>query len=233
MAPYILPVIENRPLVMKRFPNGIDGKSFYQHRAPDRLPDELRVTIVREKPDRPDSGVPYLIGGQLQTLLYMAQLAVISQDPWFSQLSSIEAIDQVALDLDPMPGATFNQVLDVACWLHDELVRLGIPAFPKTSGSEGIHIFIPLPPDTPYEAGMIFCQVLATVVATRHPETATVERMVKKRRKVSTPGENCSFVAPEHCTHSDSDEVTSLRSSSPPSAGDGSVWTPSRRVRGD
>jgi bifunctional non-homologous end joining protein LigD len=74
-------------------------------------------------------------------------------------------------------------VLDGACWLHDELDRLKIPCFPKTSGSKGIHIFIPLPPGTPYEAGTIFCQVMATIVATRHPEIATVERMVKKRRE--------------------------------------------------
>ena len=185
MAPYALPVVEGRPLVMKRFPNGVDDKSFYQHRAPDPLPDGLHVAVVREKPDHPDSGVPYLIGGWLQTLLYMAQLAVISQDPWFSHLPDIEKVDQVALDLDPMPGATFEQVLDVACWLHDELERLGIPCFPKTSGSEGIHIFVPLPPGTPYEAGTIFCQVIATVVAARHPDTATVERMVKKRREAT------------------------------------------------
>ena len=183
MAPYALPVVEDRPLVMKRFPNGVDGKSFYQHRAPDPLPDGLQAAVVREKPDKPDSGVPYLIGGRLQALLYMAQLAVISQDQWFSRLPDIEEVDQVALDLDPMPGAPFERVMDVACWLHDELDRLGIPCFPKTSGSEGIHIFIPLPPGTPYEAGTIFCQVIATIVATRHPEVATVERMVKKRRE--------------------------------------------------
>ena len=112
----------------------------------------------------------------------MAQLAVISQDPWFSRLPDISDADQVALDLDPMPGATFRQTLDVACWLHDELEKLGTPSFPKTSGSGGVHIFIPLPPGTPYEAGMIFCQILATVVATAHPEVATVERMVKRRR---------------------------------------------------
>ena len=129
-----------------------------------------------------DSGVPYLIGGRPQALLYMAQLAVISQDPWFSRLPDISDADQVALDLDPMPGATFRQTLDVACWLHDELEKLGTPSFPKTSGSGGVHIFIPLPPGTPYEAGMIFCQILATVVATAHPEVATVERMVKRRR---------------------------------------------------
>ena len=183
MAPYLLPVVDDRPLVMKRFPNGVTGKSFYQHRAPDPIPDGLRVAMVRERPDNDEdeSGVPYLVGGELQALLYMAQLAVISQDPWFSRLSAITDADQVALDLDPMPGASFQQVLDVACWLHDELRELGTPCFPKTSGSKGIHIFIPLPPGTSYEAGMIFCQILATLVASRHPEVATVERMVKKR----------------------------------------------------
>ena len=182
MAPYVLPVVADRPLVMKRFPNGVEGKSFYQHRAPDPLPDGLRVATVRESPDKPASVVPYLVGGQLQTLLYMAQLAVISQDPWFSTLPGIEAADLVALDLDPMPDASFDRVLDVACWLHDELDRLGVPCFAKTSGSEGLHIFIPLPPGTPYEAGMIFCQIVATVVAAAHPAAATVERLVKQRR---------------------------------------------------
>lgn len=183
MAPYVLPVVADRPLVMKRFPNGVRGKAFYQHRAPDPLPDGLRVAAVREGPEKPDSTVPYLVGGNLQTLLYMAQLAVISQDPWFARLPAIEAADQVALDLDPMPGAPFERVLDVACWLHDELEQLGTPSFPKTSGSEGLHIYIPLPEGTPFEAGMIFCQIVATVVATKHPDVATVERMVKRRPK--------------------------------------------------
>ena len=182
IAPYLLPVVADRPLVMKRFPNGVAGKSFYQHRAPDPLLDGLRVATVRESPDKPDSVVPYLVGGWLQTLLYMAQLAVISQDPWFSTLEDLESADQVALDLDPMPEASFDRVLDVACWLHDELDRLGVPCFAKTSGSEGLHIFIPLPPGTPYEAGMIFCQIIATVVADAHPAAATVERMVRQRR---------------------------------------------------
>ena len=182
MAPYLLPVVADRPLVMKRFPNGVDGKSFYQHRAPDPLPDGIRVTAIRESPDAPESEVPYLIGGSLQTLLYMAQLGVISQDPWFSRLPGIRAADMAALDLDPMPEASFERVLDVACWLHDELRRLDVPCFAKTSGSEGVHIFIPLPPGTPYDAGMIFCQIVATVVAEAHPAAATVERMVRKRR---------------------------------------------------
>ena len=185
-APYVLPVVAGRPLVMKRFPNGVDGKSFYQHRAPDPIPEGARVALVAEKLDddaerRADSEVPYLIGGQPQALLYMAQLAVISQDPWFSTLDRVTEADMAALDLDPMPRAPFTRVLDVARWLHDELERLGVPSFAKTSGSEGLHIFIPLPAGTPYQAGMIFCQIVATVVAARHPEAATVERTVRRR----------------------------------------------------
>ena len=182
VAPYLLPVVADRPLVMKRFPNGVEGKSFYQHRAPEPLPDGLRVAAVRENPDKPDSTVPYLVGGRLRTLLYMAQLGVISQDPWFSTLPDVETADLAALDLDPMPEASFDRVLDVACWLHDELDRLGVPCFAKTSGSEGLHVFIPLPPGTPCEAGMIFCQIVATVVAAAHPAAATVERTVRRRR---------------------------------------------------
>jgi bifunctional non-homologous end joining protein LigD len=177
IAPLILPVVDDRPLVMKRFPNGVEGQAFYQHRAPDIYPRGVRVEAV------PGAEVPTMfIGGGLKTLLYMSQLAAISQDPWFSKLSAIDEADVVAIDLDPQPGATFRQIQDVALWVHDELHRLNVPAFPKTSGSEGLHIFIPLPPGTSYQTGVLFCQIIATMVATKHPKTATIERMVKRRK---------------------------------------------------
>jgi bifunctional non-homologous end joining protein LigD len=97
-------------------------------------------------------------------------------------VDALEDADLVAIDLDPQPGATFRQILDVARWVKDELDRLHVPAFPKTSGSEGLHIFIPLAPGTSYEAGVLFCQIVATLVATRHPKIATIERMVKRRK---------------------------------------------------
>jgi bifunctional non-homologous end joining protein LigD len=112
----------------------------------------------------------------------MAQLASISQDPWFSTMADLDSADQVAIDLDPQPGATFSQILDVAHWVQEELDRVKVQGFPKTSGSEGLHIYIPLPPKTPYEAGMLFCQIIATMVATKYPKVATVERMVKRRK---------------------------------------------------
>ena len=129
----------------------------------------------------PDDDVPArLIGGSLKTLLYMAQLASISMDPWFSTVDALHTPDQVAIDLDPQPGATFAQILDVARWVHEVLDASASPGFPKTSGSEGLHIFIPLPPGTPYQAGMLFCQIVATMVAAAHPKVATVERTVQQ-----------------------------------------------------
>ena len=178
VAPYILPVVHNRPLVMKRLPNGVDAPHFYQHRAPEVPPPGVRSETL------PDDDVPSrLIGGSLKTLLYMAQLASISMDPWFSTMADLASADQVAIDLDPQPGATFAHILDVARWVQDELDRVNVPGFPKTSGSEGLHIFIPLPKGTPYQAGMLFCQIIATMVAMKHPKVATVERTVRKRKE--------------------------------------------------
>jgi len=91
--------------------------------------------------------------------------------------------DHAAIDLDPTEGATFARVLDVARWVHDELEKLGVEGYPKTSGASGLHIYVPLPPRTSYESGMLFCQIVATVVATRHPKAATVERAVARRRQ--------------------------------------------------
>jgi bifunctional non-homologous end joining protein LigD len=111
----------------------------------------------------------------------MTQLAAISQDPWFSRVGSIEFADYVALDLDPSAGVAFPRVLDVARWIHDELEELGATGVPKTSGADGLHIYIPLPPRTPYDAGLLLCQIVATVVARKHPRIATIERSVAAR----------------------------------------------------
>src|SRR5262249_13664339 len=117
VSPVILPVIADRPLVMKRFPNGIAAKAFYQQRAPSRVPPGVRVEVLPSDTEVPSR----LVGGALMTLLYMAQLAVISQDPWFSRVATPEDADHVAFDLDPMPGVAFARVLDVARWIRDEL----------------------------------------------------------------------------------------------------------------
>jgi bifunctional non-homologous end joining protein LigD len=111
----------------------------------------------------------------------MTQLAAISQDPWFSRIQSVQFADYVALDLDPSEGVTFDRVLDVARAIRDELEALGVTGVPKTSGADGLHIYIPLPPQTAYDAGLLFCQIVATVVSQKHPKIATVERSVRAR----------------------------------------------------
>jgi bifunctional non-homologous end joining protein LigD len=175
IAPAILPVLADRPLVMKRYPNGVDAKPFYQHRA-EAPPEGVRVEPVAAEDRRPQ-----LIGGNMATLLYTVQLAAISQDPWFSRVQTPGFADQVALDLDPSDEVPFEQVLDVARWIHEELDALGVSSLAKTSGSSGLHIFIPLAPNTPFDAGLLFCQLVATLVAEKHPKHATVERSVRAR----------------------------------------------------
>ena len=164
VAPLLLPCVADRPLVMKRFPNGVGGQAFYQHKVAER-------------------GATQFVGGSLQTLLEMTQLAAISQDPWFSRAQSPHEADFAALDLDPTDTASFAAVLDVARWIRDELEKLKVHGFPKTSGSSGLHVYLPLPPGTSYESGMLFCQIIATMVAARHPKQATVERTVSRRPK--------------------------------------------------
>jgi bifunctional non-homologous end joining protein LigD len=177
VAPYILPALADRPLVMKRYPNGVTAKPFYQHRAPDKVPPGVRIEEAESETERR----AHLIGGDLLTLLYTVQLASISQDPWFSRVQSAEIVDHVAIDLDPPENAPFRRVLDVAGWVREELDALKAPGFPKTSGSGGLHVYIPMPPETPYEAGLLFCQIVATMVAKKHPRQATVERSLKAR----------------------------------------------------
>src|SRR4051812_16182454 len=141
VAAAILPVLADRPLVMKRYPNGVAAQPFYQHRAPDKLPAGVRVAVAEGEGERR----AHLIGGDLTTLLYTAQIASISQDPWFSRVGREASIDHVAIDLDPPDDLPFERVLDVARWVHDELERLEAPAFPKTSGSGGLHVYVPMP----------------------------------------------------------------------------------------
>jgi bifunctional non-homologous end joining protein LigD len=176
VSPYILPVVDGRPLVMKRYPNGINSQAFYQHRAPDPLASNIPTVSW------PDDDVPSrIVGGSLKTLLYLTQLAAISEDPWFSRAATPHLVEDIAFDLDPMPGTSFDTVLDVARWLRDELEHVGVTGVPKTSGADGLHVYVRMPPKTTYDAGRIWAQIVATMVATKHPKVATVERTVSRR----------------------------------------------------
>ena len=178
VAPFILPAMADRPLVLRRFPNGIDRQAFYQQNASPSAPAGVRVeTIISDAGEEQER----YVGGDLLTLLHTVQLGAVSMDPWHARVQSIDTPDYTIIDLDPGPKTTFQRVVDVARWAKDEIDALGLRASIKTSGSSGLHIYIPLPTDIPTEAALLIAQVVASRVADRHPDEASIERMVKKR----------------------------------------------------
>jgi bifunctional non-homologous end joining protein LigD len=178
IADFILPTIQDRPLVLKRFPNGIIGESFYQHKASANTPPEVRVEVIKTQGGEKQ---PRIVGGDLLTLLYTIQLGAISVDPWHSRVQSLEYPDYMIIDLDPGPRANFASVVQVARWTGEVIDGFGLQAAIKTSGSTGLHIYLPLPARTPGETAIIVAQLIATKVAEAHPKEATIERFVKAR----------------------------------------------------
>jgi bifunctional non-homologous end joining protein LigD len=177
-ARFILPWMKDRPLVLRRFPNGIEGQAFYQQTPDADVPAGVRVeTIVEPDGDHKRR----LIGGDLATLLYTVQLGAISYDPWHSRVQSLDVADYTILDLDPGDGTSFRTVVEVAKLVKEELDRHGLHGALKTSGSTGLHVYLPLPPKTALETATLLAQFIATRVAGRAPKIATVERMVKRR----------------------------------------------------
>lgn len=179
VSPYLLPALDGRPLVLKRWPNGIDASAFYQQKAPDKLPEraDIRVELVEEDSEAPRR----LIGGNLTTLLYIIQLGAISTDPWHSRVGSVDQADYSIVDLDPGPEASFKRVVQVARWVGEELEELGLHAVPKTSGASGIHIVLPLPEGAGYDVSVTLAELIARRVNEKHPKETTVTRMVRSR----------------------------------------------------
>ena len=177
VGPAILPVVRDRPLTLERYPNGITGEMFYQQRMPGPIPEGVR-TVTLDVDGEPAERV---VGGDLFTLLYTAQLAAISQHVWPSRLGSLQAMDYSILDLDPAEGVPFSAVRESALAVRDQMQRLGLRGYAKTSGATGIHVVIPLQGRTTYETGRLLAELVANLVAKSHPELATVQRVVSKR----------------------------------------------------
>jgi bifunctional non-homologous end joining protein LigD len=179
VAPVLLPLIDDRPLILKRYPNGISGSSFYQQNA-GKYPAGVRVaSVVTEDGTRAER----IIGGDLLTLLHTVQLGTIAVHPWQSRLPTIEYADYSTIDLDPGEGVPFERVVELAERIRDELEASQLNSAPKTSGSRGLHIVLPLPARTSYSRSAALAEAIATRVAAKYPEMATLERSIKRRRK--------------------------------------------------
>jgi bifunctional non-homologous end joining protein LigD len=174
----LLPVMKDRPLVLKRFPNGVTGDGFFQQKAPDDAPPGVRVeTIVNDQGEHQRR----LVGDGLVTLLYTIQIGSVSVDPWHSRVQSLDYADYSFIDLDPGPRAGFKRVIAVGRWVKETLDDMGLQAGIKTSGKSGLHILIPLPPRATDETSRLLAELIATRVARAHPREATIERTVKER----------------------------------------------------
>ena len=178
IAPWLLPYLEDRPLVLTRYPDGIQGKSFYQKDAPDWAPYWIRtITLWSDSSERELS---YFVAEDVETLLYLANLGTIPLHIWHSRVPSLALPDWCLLDLDPK-DAPFEHVIEVALFLHSLCEEVGLPHYVKTSGSSGLHVLIPLGRRMSYDQSVTLGQLLARVTVQALPEIATVERTVRKR----------------------------------------------------
>lgn len=177
VAPRLLPLMADRPLALKRYPDGVGGEHFFQQKPGRGVPEGVRVERVAT-----EKGVePRFVGGDLLTLLYTVQLGTIEVHSWHSRVGSLDDADYAILDLDPGPEASFSRVLEVARAIGAELERRGVHGAPKTSGSRGIHVFIPLPPRTGYDAAAELAESVARAVVAALPGATTLERSLDAR----------------------------------------------------
>jgi bifunctional non-homologous end joining protein LigD len=178
VAPFLLPYLQDRPLVLTRYPDGIDGKSFYQKDAPVYVPEWIRLEALWSEGSERE--IRYFVIESEEGLAYIANMAAIPLHVWSSRLQSLQQPDWCILDLDPK-GAPFVQVVEVARAIHRICTKIELPHFVKTSGSTGLHILIPLGARYTHEQSRAMAELLANWVVKELPEIATVARQLDAR----------------------------------------------------
>ncbi|TDE16844.1 non-homologous end-joining DNA ligase [Dyadobacter psychrotolerans] len=181
IAPYILPYLKNRALSLKRNPNGIKDNGFFQKDAGDSAPDWVKKQEIYS--ESTDKMVNYLVCNDLESLLYIANLGCIEMNPWNSTIDNLEHPDYIVMDIDPSDKNTFEDVVDVALVIKDILDETGMTGYCKTSGSSGLHIYIPFHKKYNYDESRDFAEIIATIVTDRLPKITTLERSLSKRKK--------------------------------------------------
>jgi bifunctional non-homologous end joining protein LigD len=179
-APYILPYLKDRPQSMLRHPDGITKFSFYYKNIKGKAPEWLETFDYHSEGDGEDK--EYLVAKDEASLLYMASIGCIEMNPWHSRVQSEDYPDWCIIDLDPGKSNTFEQVIETARVTKQILDGMGVVSYAKTSGSTGIHIYIPLGAKYTYEQSKEFARVVATLVSKELPKFTTIERIVKNRR---------------------------------------------------
>ncbi|GAA4317142.1 DNA ligase D [Compostibacter hankyongensis] len=180
IAPYILPYLKNRPQSLNRFPDGYRGKHFYQKDVSGKIPSWIDTLPYKSQDD--DRRKKFLVVTNEASLLYVANYGCVEMNPWNSTVKKPENPDWCILDLDPDVKGNFGQVIEAARVIHELLEDAGIPSYPKTSGSTGMHIYIPLHARYTYEESKEFARLIVTIVHHQIPGFTTIERQLSDRK---------------------------------------------------
>jgi bifunctional non-homologous end joining protein LigD len=172
VAQWLVPHLAGRPMILKRYPNGIAEPFFFQHNAPENTPEWLR-TAELGRGERSVERNRYLIVDDPLALLWVVNLGCIDLNPWQSRADTPDAPTHVLFDLDPPDGMPFDVVVETALMVRDALEALGLRGYPKTSGSSGMHVFVPVGPGLTYEVTRLFAQVVCEDLARRRPDILT------------------------------------------------------------
>jgi bifunctional non-homologous end joining protein LigD len=178
VAPLLLPYLRDRPVVLTRYPDGIEGKSFFQKDAPVYVPDWVRTEAIHS--DDTERDIRYFVIDDIESLRYVANLGTIPLHVWSARVGSLEKPDWMVLDLDPKE-APFTHVVQVARALRTILDELGVPSHVKTSGASGLHVLVPMGRLYSDEQTRTFARLLAMLTVQSVPEISTVARMIKGR----------------------------------------------------
>ena len=177
MSQWLLPHLADRAMVMKRYPNGAEGDFFYMKRAPDPRPDWIEICNIPH-----NAGiVNFPIVQDLPSLLWLINLGCIDLNPWYARCDDTDRPDFLHFDLDPGPGADFDRVREVSLRVRDILAKLKMPTYPKTTGSKGIHVYIPIVRGPLQKEVWTFAKAIAIELENRHPEIITAEYRKVKR----------------------------------------------------
>ena len=176
VADLIMPFLKDRPAILQRWPRGIKAPMFFQQDL-ESAPDFIKTVRLTNQEGRE---LDYGVYTTVASLLHFVNLGTIEQHPWHSTIKRLDKPDWIAIDLDPKK-APWENVLQVALMVKEVADEIGLEVFPKTSGSSGMHLYVPLKPANDYEKAAEFARLFATEVARRAPKIATVERAIAKR----------------------------------------------------
>ena len=180
IAPFLLPHIRDRAMVMKRYPNGASGDFFFMKRAPSPRPSWIEICRIEHESE---NVIDFPMIQDLPSLMWVINLGCIDLNQWYARCDDVDRPDYLHFDLDPVPGASFEKVIEAALLLKSALDSLKMPSYAKTTGSKGIHIYIPIQRGPTQRSVWFFAKEFSQAVVSQMPDLLTAVYQVSKRPK--------------------------------------------------